>query len=246
MPIHDWTRVDAGTYHDFHQDWTVEIRRTLNREVLPPGFRAMVDLKVSGWEPDVATLKLREPLSPGGLAVAEVPPRVRQIERAETETGRYARKANRIVIRHRRGQLVAAIEVVSPGNKDSKNGIGSFVSKVVDFIRNGISVVVIDLFPPGPRDPEGLHQIIWDELVGLPVRERPKDKPLTVASYDAGGDPTAYLDSVAVGDSLPDSPLFLAPGWYVNIPLERTYEASWDETPAETRELLVPPQPGTP
>jgi hypothetical protein len=21
MPMHDWTRVDAGIYHDFHHEW---------------------------------------------------------------------------------------------------------------------------------------------------------------------------------------------------------------------------------
>ena len=26
MPIHDWSRVDAGIFHDFHQAWTIEIR----------------------------------------------------------------------------------------------------------------------------------------------------------------------------------------------------------------------------
>ena len=152
MPIHDWTRVDAGTYHDFRQDWTIEIRRTLNRGILPPGYAAFADLKVSGAEPDVAALKLREPLAPGGLAVADSPPRARQMARARTdmETARYAREANRIVVRHRRGQRIAAIEIVSPGNKDSKNGIGAFVTKMVDFLRHEIHVVVIDLFPPGP------------------------------------------------------------------------------------------------
>ena len=35
MPIHDWTRVRANRFHHFHQDWTVEITRSLNRGVLP-------------------------------------------------------------------------------------------------------------------------------------------------------------------------------------------------------------------
>jgi hypothetical protein len=106
MPINDWTRVDAGTYHDFHQDWTIEIRRALNRGILPSGYRAMADLKVGGMEPGVATLKLREPPSQGGLAVADSPPQARQVARtteAETELAYYARKVNRIVIRHTRG-----------------------------------------------------------------------------------------------------------------------------------------------
>lgn len=43
MPIHDWTRVDAGLFHDFHQDWTIEIRRMLNGGILPKGYVALVE-----------------------------------------------------------------------------------------------------------------------------------------------------------------------------------------------------------
>lgn len=245
MPIHDWTRTDAGTYHSFHQNWTIEIYRTLNRGILPPGYTAMADLKVGGAEPDVAALRFRGHPPTGGTSVVDTPPRSRQVTRAElTDDDVYARKANRIIIRHRRGQLVAAIEVVSPGNKNSKHGIGSFVCKMVDFLRNGINVVVIDPFPPGPRDPEGVHRLIWDEFVGTPAEPRPAGLPLTVVSYDAG-EFTAYLNPVAVGEPLPDAPLFLAPGWYVNIPLERTYMASWVETPPDIRDEVAPQQPPT-
>ena len=90
-----------------------------------------------------------------------------------------------------------------------------------------------------PRDPAGIHQVIWDELSGVPFDPRPAEKPLTVASYDAGGGLTAYVDPVAVDDDLPDAALFLAPGWYVTIPLERTYAASCDVTPQAIRNLLA-------
>ena len=70
---------------------------------------------------------------------------------------------------------------------------------------------------------------------------RPADKLLTVAAYDAGDELTAYVDALAVGDPLPDAPLFLAPGWYVNVPLEQTYMASWDVTPKPIRDLVAPP-----
>src|SRR5690348_9232835 len=99
MPIHDWTRVSAGSYHDFHQDWTIEIRRTLHRGILPPGYFAMADQRVSGPEPDVVALRLRGPEPSGGLAVAERPPRLGQSARAEVDAARYAMKANRIAIR---------------------------------------------------------------------------------------------------------------------------------------------------
>jgi hypothetical protein len=35
MPVHDWTRVDAGLFHDFHQGWTVALRNALNAGMLP-------------------------------------------------------------------------------------------------------------------------------------------------------------------------------------------------------------------
>jgi hypothetical protein len=238
MPLHDWTRVDAGTFHAFHQFLVIEICRALNRGILPPGYYALPDQRVSGPEPDVVALRLRQPSSSGGLAVADAPPRVKQIARVKSESAIYARKADRIVIRHRLGPVVAAIEVISPGNKDNKNGIEAFVAKAVEFLRNGIHLVVIDLFPPGPRDPGGIHQLIWDELSSKPFDPRPADKPLTVASFDAGDELTAYVDPLAVGDRLPDAPLFLAPGWYVKMPLEKTYEASWGELPEPIRDLV--------
>ena len=67
--------------------------------------------------------------------------------------------------------------------------------------------------------------------------KRPADKPLTVVCYDAG-DATSYLELVAVGDLLPEAPLFLAPGCYVNIPLEATYRTSWEATPKPIRDLV--------
>ena len=78
MPIHDWTRVSAGTFHDFHQGWTIEIRNTLNRGILPEGYYAMADQRVSGPEPDVIALRLGSPEPKGGLIVApSSPPRSR-------------------------------------------------------------------------------------------------------------------------------------------------------------------------
>jgi hypothetical protein len=246
MPIHDWTSVSAGTYHDFHQGWTIEIRNRLNSGILPDGYYAMADQRVSGPEPDIVALRLRGPEPTGGLVVAETPPRIKQAARLETEAALYAWKANRIAIRHELGRVVAMIEVVSPGNKDSRHAIASFVAKAVDFLRNGIHFLVIDPFPPGPRDPNGIAQAIWDELVGEPLAARLVEQPLTVAAFDAGEPLTAYVESVAVGHALPDAPLFLAPGWYVNVPLEQTYMASWDVTPKPIRDLVAPPNIGPP
>ena len=41
MPVHDWNRVTAGTFHDFHLAWIAELRRALNGGLLPQGYYAV-------------------------------------------------------------------------------------------------------------------------------------------------------------------------------------------------------------
>src|SRR4051812_28501831 len=49
MPIHDWTRVDAGIFHAFHHDWITEIARALNRGLLPTEYYALPEQLVVGF-----------------------------------------------------------------------------------------------------------------------------------------------------------------------------------------------------
>ena len=137
MPIHDWTHVSAGGFHNFHQDWTIEIYRALNRGILPAGYAAYTDLRVGGWEPDVVAIEATGHAAPGGQTVIESTPRARQVARIESEAAAYARRANRISVRTDFGQVVAIIEVVSPGNKDSRHALAPFVARAVEFLRNG-------------------------------------------------------------------------------------------------------------
>lgn len=242
MPIHDWTRVDAGLFHAFHQDWTIELYRSLNAGRLPAGYIALPDQQTGGPIPDVLTLS-RRPRGEGnreragGLAVATAPPQARFIVEAEEDV--YSRRANRIRIQHRHGEVVAVIEIVSPGNKNSLTALRTFVRKAADLIHQGIHLLVVDLFPPSERDPQGIHKAIWDEIAERPFT-LPADKPLTVAAYRAGSIKTAYVEPVAVKDDLPGLPIFLTEDEYVPAPLEETYRASWAAFPAEFKELLEP------
>ena len=240
MPIHDWTRVDAGLFHAFHQRWISALCDALNLGGLPPTYFALPEQRIKGPIPDVLTLNL----SPGaeessngttGLAVATAPPRTRLVRRTEPEI--YAGKANRITVRHRHGDIVAVIEIVSPGNKGSRSEVRDFAQKTADLLRQNVHLLVIDLFPPGPRDPHGIHKVIWDEFQEEDF-ELPPDKPLTLASYEAGTERVAYIEPVAVGDVLFDMPLFLKPGFYVPAPLEATYQTTWKAFPAVLKRLL--------
>jgi hypothetical protein len=239
MPIHDWTRLQAGDFHHFHQFWVVAIGRALNRGLLPPGYFAMVEQVTGRPIPDVVTLEAREPKEgpEGGIAVAADPPTARVIARMERIN--YAKRADRVVIRHGRGKVVAIIEIVSPGNKESRHAIRSFVEKAADILNQGVNLLVVDLFPPTPRDPHGIHKAIWDELCDEPF-DTPPGKPLIVASYVGGDIPEAYVESIGIGDALPSLPIFLAETRYIPAPLETTYQEAWADFPAMLKELIEP------
>ena len=230
-------------FHDFHQDWTIELRRTLNAGRLPSGYVALTDQQIGGAIPDVLTLrrctKNPDPQEPnGGVAVAAVPPKARFV--VELEDDAYARRANRLVIQHRPGEVVAVIEIVSPGNKSSRTGLRSFVRKSADLIWQGIHLLVVDLFPPSNRDPQGIPMAIWGEIGGH-IPELRAEKQLTVSSYQAAPVKRALRRTMAVGENLPEMPIFLLDEQYMIAPLEETYRASWAAYPAEFKEMVEAP-----
>jgi hypothetical protein len=240
MPIHDWSRVDANLFHHFHQAWTINISNALNGGLLPKGFSALVEQHAGGLVPDVIALQRRpQPNRPaertGGTVITATLPRTRHVIRAKEEIS--AARGNRITIRHPLGQVVCVIEVVSPGNKGSRSALRSFVEKAVDFLRQGVHLLIVDLFPPSARDPQGIHKAIWDEIEEQPF-ELPPDKPLTLAAYVATLPKTAFVEPVGVGDVLPDMPAYLDPDSYVPVPLEATYQATWASCPEDMRAVV--------
>ena len=252
MPIHDWTRVDAGIFHHFHQAWISAIAQSLNAGLLPPEYYAMAEQIVGGLIPDVLTLESvpRIPERPGGgadlpggnghggLALADAPPKVRFALTAQPE--RYAQKRSRIVVRHASGdQVVAVLEIVSPGNKGSRHSLRAFVDKAVELLSAGIHLLIVDLFPPTPRDPQGIHAALWSEIDPTEF-QLPPDLPLTLASYSAGELNRAFVEPVAVGGQLPEMPLFLEPDRYVPAPLDSTYASAFAAVPRRWRAELEP------
>jgi hypothetical protein len=238
VPVHDWTSVDAGIFHAFHHDWITEIARSLNRGLLPPSYYALP-------EPDVLTLHgpthggmLPSEESPNhGVALAVAPPRVSI--RMQSDANRYAAKAKAVAIRHVSSHsVVAMVEIVSPGNKSSQSGLNAFVRKADDALAVGIHLLIVDLFPPSARDPQGIHRAIWGDDCGADFA-LPDGKPLTCVAYIGGPGAEAFIEPVAVGDSLPEMPLFLTPDVYVLVPLEATYQRAWDGMAAYWRNVMT-------
>jgi hypothetical protein len=245
MPIHDWTRVDAGIFHHFHHGWIEEIQRALNAGVLPEDYYALAEQQAAGFGPDVLTLQgpaqepggstARKIVQGGGTAVLPAP----QVRiRAEADLDYYRRKQSTVTVRHVSGdRVVAMVEVVSPGNKAGRHALQAFLDKAGEVLEKRIHLLVLDLHPPGTLDPQGIHGALWAHLTGEDF-EGPPDKRLTLAAYESAESLRAYVEPVAVGDTLPVMPLYLEPHVYVNVPLQATYESAFLGVPRRWRRVL--------
>jgi hypothetical protein len=259
MPIHDWTRVDAGIFHHFHQRWIAAITDVLNQRLLPGEYYALAEQQGAGFTPDVLTLKAggtpatdddaadfpgphpsghdgEDGARGGGVLVADPPVRIT----AATDLEFYRRRQNVAAVRHVSGdRLVAIVAIVSKGNTSGRKAFDDFVRKAAEFLSHQVHLLIVDLQPATPRDPQGIHGAIWDEVAGQEY-VRPADKPLTLAAYEAGAGGRAFVEPVGVGDTLIDMPLFLDPGRYVALPLEETYRAAFEAVPRRWRTVLEP------
>jgi hypothetical protein len=239
MPVHDWSQVEAGVYHDFHNAWIIMLRNALNGGLLPAEYYALVEQHAGQYVPDILTLHASSAQPPQGkkstpglnggnvLTISKSPPRVRQQLVAAT----YRRLRRTLAIRHTSGhRLVAIIEITSPANKDRPGAVAELVRKIVELLHHGVHVLLVDVFACGRYDRPGLHEQIWAEVDGAsPQRE---SEPVTLASYVAAEPMRAYVERVKYGEVLPEMPVFLTVEHYVLVPLERAYEQAWAGVPA--------------
>jgi hypothetical protein len=239
VPIHDWTKTYDGAFHYFHVSWLVKITDALNDGILPPGYYALGEQVIGGAVPDVLTLERQEGrvTDTWPLATRESIPQPLPAATltAVAEAPRYPPRPRVIAVRHRsRDRLVAMLEIVSAGNKADAAEMGALVEKTVVTLSKGVHVVLIDLHPPGRNDPDGIHNLVWTELgeIALPL---PAARPLLFVSYLSQGSIRCFVEPRAVGEELPETPLFLSPAVHVALPLERTYQAAFDSLPAHLR-----------
>jgi hypothetical protein len=237
MPIHDWTRVAAGIFHGFHHTWITEINRALNGGLLPDDHYALAEQQADRFGSDALTFQTREAERGASTAI-----RTRRPARVTPQSDEefYRRKKSSVVVRHASDdRIVAMLEVFSPGNKIGQKALRRFLDKARDLLENKIHLLIVDLFPPGRRDPDGIHAAIWQELLDDAEYHPPANKPLTLAAYESDLVVKAFVEPVAVGDVLPSMPLILEPGGAVQVPLEATYQAAWQAVPRRWKSVLV-------
>jgi hypothetical protein len=210
MPMHDWKRVEAGIFHAFHHRWISAVSDVLNTGVLPKDYYALPEQVPAGFGPDVLTLQDQ-------------------------------RRASAVAVHDVSGdRIVAMIEIVSPGNKATRHAFQAFVNKACELLEHRIHLLIVDPFPPGSRDPNGVHAAIWQEVQD-DAFQLPADKPLTLVAYESDLTTRAYVEPIAVGDRLPDMPLFLESNGYVNVPLEATYHTAYAVLPRRWQQVLEAP-----
>ena len=249
MPMHDWTRVEAGIFHAFHHHWISAIGDALNDGKLPADFYALPERIEAGVGPDAMAFQdggddvgeswngIADGTGGGTATALQARPRTPFV--AETEASYYRRKKSSVVVRHSSGdRVVAMLEIVSPGNKSNQHAFRAFVEKACELLERHIHLLIVDSFPPGPRDPHGIHAAIWEQIEDDSYQP-PADQPLTLVAYECDLLTRAYIEPAAIGQPLPAMPLFLEPNGCVMVPLEETYTTAFAVMPQRWRSVLA-------
>ncbi len=149
MPLHDHFHPPLSkqkNWEGFHGLWPGLITVQLN-QMLPTRFEAEPSVHVgAAIEVDVATLESPgtsdwNHTTSGDLAVALSTPSLA----IETDTPTESEYEIRVFDLARNRRLVAAIELVSPSNKDRPESRQVFVSKCRALLRSGVSVTIVDI-----------------------------------------------------------------------------------------------------
>lgn len=216
---------DQRRWESFHSAWASELMAMLNQELLPAGYFAETQVHLGPhMEIDVATLEGDAPgEGRGGVAldtaaataVLVLPftfPEVLEVRILRTEGG---------------PTLVAAIELVSPGNKDRRENRRAFAAKCATLLHQGVGLMVVDLVTSRQSN---LHDEMID-LCGMSEDFRfPEGPSIYAAAYRpfrSETPPESHLEvrlqRLAVGEDLPTLPLALRGGPRVAIDLEEAY-----------------------
>jgi hypothetical protein len=238
MPLLDHFNPHLNRTHpwrSFHGAWAAAMARLLNHGILPVGYYAVPLMDRDGpIEIDVATLRsngatesngreaIPQPWSPPAPALAvavELPPDDSVEVHVLADDGDP--------------RLAAAIELVSPRNKDRPQSRQAFAAKCVTYLQQGSSVVVVDTVTTRRAN---LNAEVLSLLhVNGEIKEIPSGLSAvsfqTVTGADRAQQLRLWPEALALGKALPTLPLWIATDFSVPLDLE----ASYHETCADLR-----------
>jgi hypothetical protein len=231
MPLRDHFHAPVNSKHRWdavHGQWPGEIVRTLF-DLLPSGFVAEPQVyHPAPFEVDVSMIEEddRPPeIGAGGRETATlaasaptltVPADLNELDEYEV----------RVYDVDRLRTLVAAIEIVSPANKDRSDTREQLVNKVAALLRQDVCVAIVDIVTTR-------HANLYTELLARLGRSDPAlvDPPLLyVVTLRARKAPKqrslldAWFFPLAIGQPLPTIPLWLGPELRIELPLDPSYQ----------------------
>jgi Protein of unknown function (DUF4058) len=232
MPLLDHFNRPLNRTHpwrSFHGAWAMDMARLLNQGILPPGYYAVPLVDRDGpIEIDVAALRQDEASEPAGVSTATqtwAPP----VPGLSVAVELPISDAIEVQVFADDGdpRLAAAVELVSPRNKDRPQARQTFAAKCVSYLQRGSSVVVVDTVTTRKAD---LNAAILS-LLGVDAVAMPPSS-LSAVAYRAIGqmEETQQLQlwpaPLALGQLLPTLPLWIAADFSVPLDLEASYQAT--------------------
>jgi hypothetical protein len=231
MPLRDHFHSpvdDYSSWEELHGAWPGFIAVQLN-SLLPREYRSVPRMHLgTAIEVDVAAFENEAPLGSGdsgdnrGSAVAWSPAQPTLL--LETDSPTPPEYEVRVYDERRGRRLVAAVELVSPGNKDRPESREAFVSKCHALLQEGVCVAIVDLVTERQAN-------LYAELAERIGAARPAvaDSPIYAVSCRGLKGPNrwrveAWEHALAVGAELPTLPLWLTDRLHVPLELELTYE----------------------
>jgi hypothetical protein len=203
MPLRDHFRPpldDSRSWEELHGAWPTVIVMGLNRD-LPPRY--------------VAAPRVHRGLN------AEV-----DVTAYETDAPDQDEYEVRVYDTQRHRRLVAAVEIVSPANKDRPEHRRAFVAKCDALLRQQVSVALVDLVTTR-RFNLYLELLDWIGQADPSLTPEPPIIYAAACRWACAGDARqfrAWTHTLAVGQPLPTLPLWLADNLAVPLDLEASYE----------------------
>lgn len=231
MPLLDHFRPPLHTlrhWEGFHHAWATLIAKHLNDDVLPRDYFAEPEIQLGPeLEIDVATQRNLDFPTAGAATAVWNPPRPKQV--VTVDFSRLEAIEVRIFYDIGTIELRAAIELVSPANKDRAETRDTFAAKCASYLRHGVSVVVVDVVTSRRANLHGQilemleaagRKPIWQSSTGLyavayratPIRKKPRVE--------------IWPETLRIGKPLPTLPLWLQTDLVVPLDLESTYQAT--------------------
>ena len=234
MPLHDRDRPDAeDAWQTVHQTWVVEIIRQLKPRS-PPGHRATLAVA-----PKLMRLDTAEPVghvdrvgdggaSTAGFGAGTGGSSTAVLARAEpdVEVAVPGLGVEPAVYVGDRGRMIAAIELMSPGNKDRPARREGTVERYAGSLRDRVHLVLVDVHPK-PDRPTVADRFSKRFGLGRPPLPAPYAAVYRVGDFaDPGHFLAAWLFPLEIGGTLPVVPVPLADGRRVALDLESAYAAA--------------------